>query len=273
MDPVVTGSLITAGAGLAGGIMGSSGSDAMSRRQMNWQQEFARQGVRMRTYDAVMAGKEYGINPLTLLGVQGASVTPVGGASGGEIMGDAISQAGQNIGRAVAQTRTAEEKELADLTIKSAREDVNGKVIDNAIRSQQLNQLSRRQPPMAGSSYLVDGQSQSGVVVGKPLERINSFKSAPHSEGAPISDVGWAETQPGVYVPVPSKDMKERIEDNIFHEASHFIRNNLTTSRPPPRELLGPGQEWRYSWSRGGYVRSSKQKEKPYKGRPSYMNK
>lgn len=58
-----------------------------------------------------------------------------------------------------------------------------------------------------------------------PLERIG-IGGHQESLGA-ISDIGWSKTATG-WVPVPSGDVKERIEDNLFMEASWFLRNYLT---------------------------------------------
>jgi hypothetical protein len=71
-----------------------------------------------------------------------------------------------------------------------------------------------------------------------------------------ISDIGWAKTATG-WVPVPSQDVKDRIEDNVFMEGSWFARNYVGpmsgaggTSRPhfldPENSHYVPyANEWR----------------------------
>jgi hypothetical protein len=58
----------------------------------------------------------------------------------------------------------------------------------------------------------------------QPLKRIG-VGGQQESMGA-ISDIGWARTATG-WVPVPSSDVKDRLEDNFFMETSWFARNYL----------------------------------------------
>jgi len=87
-----------------------------------------------------------------------------------------------------------------------------------------------------------------------PLERTGA--GDPFESYDAISDVGWARTNTGLVV-VPSKDVKERIEDDIFQQAGWLVRNRilpdlaLVPQPQPPNIEVGsdPGQ-WQYSfWS------------------------
>lgn len=74
-----------------------------------------------------------------------------------------------------------------------------------------------------------------------PLER-TGIGGAQEAPGA-ISDIGWVNTGTG-YIPVPSKDVKDRIEDNIFLETQWFMRNvgapHLGISPYPKPDFLDP---------------------------------
>lgn len=64
-----------------------------------------------------------------------------------------------------------------------------------------------------------------------------------------ISDIGWARTSTG-WVPVPSSDVKERLEDNFFMETSWFVRNYawpMLTNQSTPPDFLDP-QYSHYLW-------------------------
>ena len=69
------------------------------------------------------------------------------------------------------------------------------------------------------------------------MERVQSHPRAKYSEPGAIADVGWARTPTG-WVPIPSKDVKERIEDQMIPELGWAIRNNLMPTigqgNPPP---------------------------------------
>lgn len=264
MDPIVTAGLISAGGNLAGGLLGSDATRSANAANVRFQREFAQNGLTWKVEDA----KRAGIHPLAALGASTASFSPSVVAD--TSMGDALKDMGQDISRAVSQTKTDAEKAIIKAQVESWDADVAGKKLDNQIKQKQLDQLNMKTPSFPGSDYLLPGQASSGLVTGKPMERTRSRSTSPHSEGGPIADVGWAEIDPGVFVAIPSKDIKERIEDNIFHEGTHFMRNFF---KEPPKDWLSPGQEWRYSWSRGGYVKSRKTEKPIYRGRPSYMNK
>jgi len=116
LDPVIGGALISAGGSLLGGLLGSSGPSKfekqMARAQFQFQQDFAKQGVRWRVEDAKAAG----LHPLFALGYQPTGGSPVQIPAGGpDPMGGALAEAGQSIGRAVAAQQTKEERALQAL--------------------------------------------------------------------------------------------------------------------------------------------------------------
>ena len=85
---------------------------------MRMQREFAQQGVRWKVEDAKAAG----LHPLAALGSQTNAYTPQAmPVFDDSPMGRGISQAGQNISRAVATQKTAEEKEFTALKLQRAR--------------------------------------------------------------------------------------------------------------------------------------------------------
>ena len=144
IDPVVTASLISGGSQLLGGLFGSKSADsrndlalAFAREQMAAQKEFAQQGIRWRVDDAKAAG----IHPLYALGASTPSFSPATympeGPSYG--LGQAVADAGQNIGRAIDSTRTATER----LNVRLLESQVEGSEIDNAIRRSQLRILEQ----------------------------------------------------------------------------------------------------------------------------------
>lgn len=213
-------------------------------RQINQiqQEKYAREGIQMKVEDARKAG----IHPLYALGANTPTYNPVSMDSGPErdYVAEGISNVGQDISRSMAANKTAEEKQTSGMILQAAKLDIDGKEIENQIKLQQLKQLMTNQPSLPGSQNLIPGQGNSPIQ-NKPMERTRSMHGAPSNEPGATNTVGFGVNADGSLTPVPSKDYKEKIEDNFFHEASHFMRNNIlpnfTGGNPPP------GYYWDYS--------------------------
>lgn len=111
MDPIVTGSLISAGANLLGGLFSNKSNRSSMKEQIKYQREFAQHGIRWRVADAQAAG----LHPLYALGANTPSYSPVYSS---DAMGPALAAAGQDIGRAVAAGMTKEERAVAALSMR-----------------------------------------------------------------------------------------------------------------------------------------------------------
>lgn len=219
-------------------------------RNIALQREFAQNGIRWKVEDARRAG----LHPLAAIGASGASYSPVG-VVGADTPMNAIESAarmGQNISRAVSATSTEQEKEMQALQLASARLDVEGKAIDNQIRASHLatTRQAGGNPPMAGSTNFIPGQGNSGVMRVKPGERTASQPGRLAQEAGWVPDVGFARTDTGL-TPVPSKDVKERIEDQLIPELMWAVRNQLAPNfglGTPPRSQLPRGAS-RWKWN------------------------
>lgn len=254
------GSIIAAGANILGGIMGKQSADAARHSQeqiaaqnIALQREFAQNGIQWKVEDA----KKAGIHPIYALGGSTHSFAPVSAAfSADNSMASAMSAAGQDIGRAISATSTSSQRQDAFTRASQALTLERGQLENEVLRSQLASQNARLRspgsPPMAAAAdpYLLPGQTQSGLTTTEPLKVTPAPSNAPHSEGGAIVDVGYARTPTG-WVPVPSKDVKERTEDNLPHEWSHFMRNNIFPMIPgagtPPPFSPPAGKVWRYN--------------------------
>lgn len=134
---------------MLGGILGAIGSIAggffqkkSADKQAALQRQFAQHGIRWKVADA----KKAGIHPLYALGAQTTSYQPVQAGDLG------LSQAGQDIGRAVDAGLSAREKatpytrELANLSLERAR--IQNQILKAELASQvaRLNQPGRATP-------------------------------------------------------------------------------------------------------------------------------
>lgn len=184
--------------------------------------------------------EENGFNPLTILR-SGAA------ASYGHVADTRFSNAMQTFGSGVAQWQYdpyGEAKSIAELNLAKAQ------IGHYAKLGAAPANLSLGGVPAASNGA-------AGAVVNMPLERIG-VGGAQEAPGA-ISDVGWIRTATGWTV-TPSKDAKERIEDDLIQQLGWAMRNQIVPTfgllnRPFP-DFLGPadpnkwefhelGQEWR----------------------------
>lgn len=160
MEPIVTGALIGAGANLLGGILGGKSRKREQQRQFNFQREMAQHGVQWRVEDA----KRSGVHPVYALGASLPSAAPIS-VGGGDDYG--IAAAGQDIGRAVAATETAEQREERALRIKVAESQIG----ENDARAGYYRFLASgggARPTPAFPSVSSEGQSSPYIEVEMP---------------------------------------------------------------------------------------------------------
>lgn len=258
------GALIAAGTSLAGGLLGRDSADKardaqerMNAENIALQREFAQNGIQWKVEDA----KKAGIHPIYALGGNTASFTPVSANFAADTsLPNAIAAAGQDIGRAVNSTRSASARVDAFTKTAQALQLENMSLQNDVLRSEiasktaRLNQQSNPPMPSASDSWLIPGQPISGpagtpLFKDKALERAPGDPKRPWQEGAAITDVGHTRTSGGLF-PVPSADVKQRIEDNFYQETMHFIRNNLLPMISPkfnePPYPADKGKAWVY---------------------------
>lgn len=222
------------------------------------QRTFAENGIRWKVQDAERAG----IHPLYALGANTVSYAPTSLGTQPASLGSGLAAAGQDISRSMHATRSAGErtdaftKTVQDLSIQKMG-------LENQLLSSQIAKLNQTQnPPLPGlnDQYLIPGQGNAPVgptpaFKDKSADRVPSAPGRPEQEGGAIPDVGFSRTSSGGYMPVPSKDVKERIEDNFMQEVAHMIRNNLMPmmgyKNPPPVPLPKDSPGWVYDPVRG----------------------
>lgn len=267
MDPLSAG--IAAGGNLLGGLFGGLFGKSNAKRQEKLQREFAQNGIQWKVADAKAAG----IHPLAALGAQTVSYTPQ--AVGDFGIGSSIASAGQDIAAGIHNTRTAGQKvdaytkTVQDLTLQRMGLENQILASQNAKLQQPALQTSM---PEADQRWLVDGQgstaqpaavpSSNPLVSDKPLERTVSDPLAPHQEPGAVTDLGFGRSSSG-YPVVPSADMKQRIEDDLFSELSWNLRNrvlpSLQTNYNPPFKAP-EGKFWMYNPLKQEYQLYDKQK-------------
>lgn len=202
------GSLISAGASLIGGLFGKSSADAnrasqeaMAANNIALQREFAQQGVRWKVEDARKAG----INPLAAMGMPSQSFTPVSiGNTADTSMQTALTNMGQDVGRAVNATRTADERINA---LAASKLQLEGMELDNDIKraslASSLQKLgANNNPPLPGTVFPVEtdkpDKSKPLMLLGNRWDtnpNTSPTKSAEDEYGDEVGGVFWGLTK------------------------------------------------------------------------------
>lgn len=153
------GELISAGSSLLGGLFGKKSADKANDKNIKLQKEFAQSGIQWKVADAKAAG----VHPLAALGASTVSFSP--SVVGDNSLGAGVSNMGQDIGRAINSTRTAEQRSsamaqtLAAEQLKGLRLDNEGKAIQNAALASQTVRNSAVGAPFPSAS----GTTNTGV--------------------------------------------------------------------------------------------------------------
>lgn len=132
-----------------------------------------------------------------------------------------------------------------------------GQLENDLLRSQiaRLNGQIGPAMPTGGSIGVIPGQGNSTPTPNYPMPGVQmqdakvtaSAPGVPGQEAGIIPDFGYSRTNTGFAV-VPSKDMKERMEDMPIQEAMWAARNqiipNFGMARPPAGVKLPYGHSW-----------------------------
>lgn len=241
------------GSGLGGMLDAKSQQEyerEMAERNINLQREFAQNGIRWKVEDAVKAG----LHPLYALGASTQSFSPVSAGSNSLEPMDHLANMGQDITRAVASTRTAEERQMAGLQLQSARLDIEGKALDNQIRASQLQKMAATGPAVpSNQDNFVPGQGNSGKLMNvQPVKRGQSQPGALHQEAGWRQHVSQARTKTGL-MPVIPDSLSESLEDDTAGHLLWTWRNRVMPnfggkdSMPPLSQLPRGFGHWGWS--------------------------
>lgn len=198
-------------ASTVGSVAGLFGSEGYNAKDTHSAASIAASMSDKQFRQRVATAAELGIHPLAAIGAgyAGGTATPIFNES----LGDRLSKAGQNIGRAVAAYQTQPQKQLTALQVERAG--LENELLRAQIR--QVNATSTGSPPSFPSgAEVIRGQG-------------NAFESGS------VPDVGMARTRHGNLAVVPSQDVKNRIEDMMIPEAQWYMRQLFA---PSPRGYI-----------------------------------
>lgn len=236
----------SAAAGLAAGIGGAAYSSKQQKKINTSNQDFAKYMRDTKVQSMVADANKAGIDPLAVLGGGGASPSPITESQSNDYM----AQMGQNVMRAAinrAGTDTDYENQVKQLTLDNMR-----------LKNQGLqNQITASKLRMA--------QNAGELVNPQPLNKIVEDPKNMGTDPSYINSAAYAKNTQGGYDIVPTEDIKNRIEDNIFQEAKWNFKNFHFFKKPDqtPNVPLEKGKKW--VWDR--YLQEWKQMN-----REEYLN-
>lgn len=166
--PLIIGAGIAAGAGILGGLMGSSSQRKADAKNAELQREFAQKSIQWRVQDAQAAG----ISPLAALGASTTSAAP---SYVGSDIGKSVTRAGSRIGQAIGNAGQAaanidNTNASTDLIQQQILASKQAMAIEAANRTQDLQDVELLPAPPATAEGLFEvtkgrkfktGQSQS----------------------------------------------------------------------------------------------------------------
>lgn len=250
-----------------------SGDKKAGEKNYQAQKEFAQHGVRWKVDDAKAAG----IHPLYALGAPTTSFAPSYSGT--------PSSYGQDISRAIDATSTrserAQNKQMVSNQPSAKMQAQSDRLtLDNMALQNELlrSQIARTQADQSGPAF-PSSTPQMGSLAGQanvPSERVVPVPAMPvldspynaGTEAGRITDRSFATTHRGGLVPVPSSDVKQRIEDSLPLELEWYWRNrgptaNQVASPPNRREFpTRPGNDWYWDTMSQQYVQAPKRRHR-----------
>lgn len=214
------GGLLSGIGSIVGGLFGSESQQDANNANAALQYDFAKNGIQWKVADAKAAG----VHPLFALGAQTNMASP--SYVGDSVLPGALSQAGQDIGRAIDATRSKSDRFSARM---QALQVQRGE-LENQLLASQIAKLNASPNPSmpVGDEFMIPGQGNSPLVRTDP-SRITSSRSGDASmEAAPPSPaVKQFINRDGSIMNWPSQDAKNAIEDVTPYEIEHYYLNRI----------------------------------------------
>lgn len=277
MDPVtaaVTGSLISGGSSLLGGILGGKSAEANMQKQLDYQASWNKHRIATTVRDAKAAG----IHPLYALGAQTPSFAPVsvGDTSGMSGLGDM----GQGIARALDAMAPQSAKATTVLATQSAQAQIEGIRLDNDIKRARLaselatmsGTLQRPGLPDPAMPTIIDGQGNSGfsevpgIKVQKTISPGTSFTGG-SAEAGVTPDLSYTKSTGG-WTPMIPQQVGESLESQPLGAAQWALRNQIMPMFSPssfnPPFKAPSDKYWTYNPITGEYVLNNRVYSRPH---------
>lgn len=181
MLPLI-GAGISAAGSLLGGVMANNAAKDLQASNIANQLAFAKHGIQWKVEDA----KRAGVHPLFALGANTSSFSNV---TGDNSLGTGISEAGQNLGRAVSAMGNQEERAIQ---LESLKANLEKQKLENTILGMEAASRVRllNQPGSAGPAPSVGAPVSGAGAGGFPVTTIDTPKLDPEKSAKQIRMLG-----------------------------------------------------------------------------------
>lgn len=240
--------IISAGAQIGAGLLSSQANQDANAANLAWAREAATHAIRWRVADAQKAG----IHPLYALGAPAISM-------GAQQVGDTglatgLANAGQSLARELSAQSTQAGR-VSDIGAQVQQLQLQNMELQNGILASRLRLMNQpgNPPPMPSpEGNIMPGQGNTSQVISvKPGQTETSSPSNPAQSAVVVPDTGFAEVQGGGMAPIPSRSVKEQIEDITLPQLAWGLRNNVMpsigASYNPPQRDPGEGKVWYFN--------------------------
>lgn len=208
---------------------------------------YAQQGIQWKVRDAQQAG----ISPLIALGASTHSASPIGIGSVHDESPQYKAQQGQDLSRAIMATMPQEDRDYQNAMM---AENLKNARLKNELLASQLSMVNQpMNPPMPSTGgNVMPGQGNSPYLAPKAAEPVIGSRYNSAADPGAINSYGYMRTDSGGLAIIPSKDAKERTEDDFLQQLQWAVRNqvvpfNSGLKPPDPREYdPGKNREWRW---------------------------
>lgn len=238
------GTAIGAGLGLLGGWLGNKSNKDTAEQQIRFQREALQNSIQWRVADA----KKAGIHPLYAIGAPSMNISPVAFQ---DQLGAAVAQAGQDIGRTIAEQQTDRDKMVellqlsilksqarraqseADITEIQALDAMTKPATQNGLgihnEGDQVNPMGQVPNPRLGSE--IPGSAEEGWYERKAPQRMSPSAKMPGWESKYGPAYQEWEIFPGFYLSTPmtgQESWREVLSEMSAAEKFGLINQNAT---------------------------------------------
>lgn len=197
------GGIISAGAGLLGGVLGNKQSSKNTKQDIRYQKEFAQHGLRWRVDDA----KASGLHPLVGAGISPNTFIP---SQKPDYMPESIARAGQDIGRSISRTKTSTERRLEELTLDTKQAELDFVNLKNLQLEKEINDRPQTGPPFP-NAVNIGGTAWEGNL---PND-YNTFMKNLHAQGVQSESQLTFDNMTGYIKYYPSQDIMDLISESV----------------------------------------------------------
>lgn len=186
-----------------------------NKQNLDYQKEFAQNGITWRVQDAVKAG----LHPLAALGAQTTSFSPSFVPGDYSRTGEALSRAGQNIGNYLKGMFNKKAERQADLEMQLLEEEVKTKKLDRILKASGFGDSPNVIGNLSKNDQLLNEQNATNVVM-KPHEITKSVQTGVSAGVNPLED-RYIDDEKYIWQTI-NQNLGDTLESSYYDQAKYI---------------------------------------------------